>query len=324
MNRESTGITVVVPSFNHGRFIDAAIDSILEQNYPNVEIMVIDGGSTDDTVDRLRSFGDKIRWVSEKDDGQSDAIIKGVAATKNKWVTWLNSDDVQSGDALRRVDEAVKADPGVEVLVGGGHYMSLEGAFLRPYPAIEVGPNIDVRRQIFDKGFMAQPSVYFRRDLYERVGGLDRKLRFCMDYELWARFSLAGARFGKIDGDISGNRWHDTSKTASQLIDLYAEVIATQRVLFGKVSPYFVQALSDHLYGRFHSKFFGDGAHLLHRWIYFKAIWVMFNARSPVYCLTGLLRHSIVKSGPLADDHATIGDWLGGVLKAVRKRASSL
>jgi len=321
MTRQDTSIAVVVPSFNHGRFIEEAINSVLTQNYPVIDVIVVDGGSTDDTVERLRSFGEEIRWVSEKDEGQSDAIIKGIAATKSTWITWLNSDDVQCGDALRLVADAVAADPDVEVLVGGGHYMSEDGTFQRPYPTIDAGPGVDVVKQMFERGWMAQPSVYFRRDLYERVGGLDRKLQFCMDYDLWARFAVSGARFGKLDGDLSGNRWYETTKTASQLIDLYAEVLATQRKLFGRVSPYFVQALSDHMYGRFHSKFFGDGAHLPNRWLYFKAMWVIFNARSPLYCLKGLLCYSIIKSGPLGSDRATMGDWFWGLIKAFRKRA---
>jgi glycosyltransferase involved in cell wall biosynthesis len=323
MKEQEASIAVIVPSFNHGRFIEDAVNSVLTQNYSAVDIIVVDGSSTDDTIGRLRSFGDKIRWVSEKDEGQSDAIIKGIAGTKGTWVTWLNSDDIQCGNALRLVAEAVAADPDVEVLVGGGHYMSEDGTFQRPYPTIDVGPGVDVAKQIFEKGWMAQPSIYFRRDLYDRVGGLDRKLQFCMDYDLWARFALAGARFGRLNGDLSGNRWHETAKTASQLIDLYAEVLATQRRLFGRVSPYFVQALSDHMYGRFHAKFFGDRTHLANRWLYFKAMWVIFNARSPLYCLKGLLCYSIIKSGPLGDDHATIRDWLGGLIKAFRNRAAA-
>jgi glycosyltransferase involved in cell wall biosynthesis len=314
------GISVVVPSFNHGRFIDGTIRSLLEQDYPNLEVLIMDGGSTDDTVERLKRYGDRIRWISEKDAGQSDAIIKGFAQTRHPWITWLNSDDVQCNRALHRVAEVVKSDPAVEVVVGRAHYMDEDGSNPRPYPTIDFGPCIDTKREVFEKGYMAQPSIFFRRALYERVGGLNRSLNFCMDYELWARFAAAGARFAKVDADISGNRWYETTKTAGRTLDLYAEVVATQQRVFGGVSPFFVQAVSDHLYTRFHSKFHGDSANLWFRWLYFKALWTVLNARSPWYCLKGLATHSIAKSGPVIGDRMLFKDWYAGFKTYLKHR----
>ena len=314
------GISVVVPSFNQGRFIDETIRSLLDQKYPNLEVLVMDGGSTDDTVERLRAYGDVISWVSEKDEGQSDAIVKGFARCTKPWITWLNSDDVQSDRALWRVAETAAANPTTEVVVGRAHYTSEDGSFLRPYPTIATGPGVDVAKEIFEKGYMAQPSIFYTRALYERVGGLNRSLNFCMDYELWARFALAGASFAPVDADISGNRWYETTKTAAQTLDLYAEIIATQHRLFGAVSPFFVQAVSDHLYTKFHSRFFGDQAHLLFRWLYFKAMWTAINARAPWYCAKGLLTKTIAKSGPVTGDHMTLRDWGGGMASYIRAR----
>lgn len=312
------GISVVVPSYNHGRFIAEALNSLLDQGYPELEILVMDGGSTDDTVERLRSYGDRIRWVSEKDEGQTDAIVNGFARTTKPWITWLNSDDVQSDRALWRVAELVAADPDNEVVVGRGHYMDEDGSNARPYPTIDIGPGVDVRKEMFEKGYMAQPSIFFSRALYERVGGLDRSLNFCMDYDLWARFATSGARFGKVDSDISGNRWYKTTKTAGQTLDLYAETLATQRRIFGAASPYFVQAVSDHLYSKFHSKFYGDRGHLFFRWLYFKAVWTAVNARAPWYCIKGLALKTIAKSGPIVGDSMTLKDWLK-IFKAFRE-----
>ena len=144
-----------------------------------------------------------------------------------------------------------------------------------------------------------------------------------MDYDLWARFAVANATFAKIDSDISGNRWYRTTKTVAQLFDLYAELVATQQTVFGAVSPYVVQAISDHLYGNLHSKFFGDKAHLFYRWVYFKALWVALNARSPMYCLKGLCFQTLSKSGPIVADRVTVRDWLGCLLRwfSERRRA---
>jgi glycosyltransferase involved in cell wall biosynthesis len=308
-SREPIGISVVVPSLNQGRFIDEAIQSVLAQGYPNVEVLVIDGGSTDDTIDRLKAYGNDIMWFSEKDEGQTDALIKGFARTGKSWLTWLNSDDVQSGNALWQVGETVAANPAAEVVVGRAHYMDEDGTHSRSYPTIDVGPGIDVAKEIFERGYMAQPSVFFRRDLYERVGGLNPSLKFCMDYDLWARFAVATAKFVAIDADISGNRWYATTKTAGQTLDLYAEVVATQHVLFGAVSPYYVQAVSDYLYGKFHARSFGSRAQLFFRWLYFKTTWLAMNARNPGFCLKGLLFHPLAKSGPVVGDVMTLRDW---------------
>jgi glycosyltransferase involved in cell wall biosynthesis len=193
--RETIGISVVVPSYNHGRFIDAAIRSLLDQEYPNLEIIVVDGGSTDDTVQTLRAYGDRISWTSEPDQGQCDAIIKGFARASKDWFVWLNSDDTQCNRALWRVNDAVRGNPFVQVVVGGGHYMAEDGSFLRPYPTIAVAEDTDLKREFFERGYVAQPSVFFAKALYERVGGLSRSVHFCMDYDLWCKFALAYARF---------------------------------------------------------------------------------------------------------------------------------
>ena len=318
--REPVGISVVIPSLNQGRFIDEAIRSILEQDYPNVEMIVVDGGSSDDTISRLKAYGNKIRWISEKDDGQTHAIIKGFLLAEKPWLTWLNSDDLQCNKAMWKVDQAVSARPDVEVVIGEGHYIDEDGSNPRPYPTMSFGQKSDPRKEVFERGYVAQPSVFFRRDLYDRVGGLNSKRHLCMDYDLWARFAAANAKFINVDSDISGNRWYRTTKTMAQLFDLYAELVATQQTVFNAVSPYVVQAISDHLYSNLHSKFFGDHAHLFYRWIYFKALWVALNARSPLYCLKGLFFKTLSKSGPIVADRVTVRDWLEYFLRSFKER----
>jgi glycosyltransferase involved in cell wall biosynthesis len=316
------GITVVVPSFNHGRFIDETILSLLDQNYPELEVLVMDGGSTDDTVERLKAYGDRISWVSEPDGGQTDAIIKGFARARHPWLTWLNSDDVQCNRALWRLSDLVGANADIDVVVGDGHYMNIDGGEPRPYPTITLAPGVNVGKEVFHKGYMAQPSVFFRRDFYDRVGGLDGKLNFCMDYDLWCRFAMYNARFAKIDADISGNRWYDTTKTASQTLELYAEVLFCQRRAFGGVSPFMVQSVSDNLYSRFHSKFYGDDGHLFFRWLMFRALWIVFNVTSPWYCFTGLFKYKLSMSGPVANDRMGLRPFVRSLPAAFGGRRS--
>lgn len=323
MNNLFTAFTVVVPSYNQGRFIDETIDSLLSQEYPALEILVMDGGSTDDTVDRLKRYGDRICWVSEKDNGQSDAIAKGFARAQHEWITWLNSDDVQCNRALWLVNDIITNTPGVEVVVGQGHYMDEDGSNPRPYPTIATGDGVDVSKEMFEKGYLAQPSVFFNKLAYQRVGGIDPSLQFCMDYNLWVRFALAGSRFAPCDIDISGNRWYATTKTAGQLLNLLAEVTANQVRYFGCVSPYFVQAVSDNLYQTFHGNQYGDGHHVLYRVLYFKTVWMWFNVRRPLYCLRGLVCETIAKSGPIVGDKLTFGDWWTGLKKVISVRRAS-
>jgi glycosyltransferase involved in cell wall biosynthesis len=324
MSKAEIPITVVVPSYNQGRFIDETLTSLLDQGYPALEILVMDGGSTDDTVERLKSYGDRITWISEKDFGQSDAIAKGFARAREGWITWLNSDDVQCNRALWAVSDVIARNPDADVVVGQGHYMDADGKNHRPYPTIPVGPKIDVARQMFEKGYVAQPSMFFRKSAYVKVGGLNRALQFCMDYDLWTRFALARCRFAACDVDISGNRWYATTKSAGQTLELLSEVAAVQVRHFGRVSPYFVQAVSDNLYQILHGNHYGTKRHLLYRMLYFKTVWLWLNAHSPAYCLRGLFTETIAKSGPLVGDRLTIGDYWRGLRKAVsRPRAAT-
>lgn len=322
MREDPASISVVVPSFNQGRFIRETLDSLLVQNYPRLEVIVIDGGSSDSTVEVLKTYGTKITWISEKDDGQAHAIQKGFERASGQWLTWLNSDDVQCNEALWVVNETISADQKAEVVVGNGHYMDENGQNSRPYPRIECGTDVDVRDEIFLKGYMAQPSVFFRRDAYERVGRINTKLQYCMDYELWVRFALAQCRFIQCETDISGSRWYSSTKSSGQTLQLLSEVIATQVSHFGRVSPFFTQSVSDYLYHHLNSVHLGDKHSLLLRTIYFKSVWTWFNLRRPAYWARGLLTHRLAKSGPVINDRASIGDYVTAVKDVVIEKWS--
>lgn len=313
-------ISVVIPSYNQSFYIDDAISSILSQSYENVEIIVIDGGSEDDTVKKLQAWGDRITWISENDDGQTDALIKGFSRASGEWLTWLNSDDFQTDHALHRVAAAINKNPHAEVVLGNGHYARQDGTFLRPYPRVDVGPDVDMRQEFFLKGFVAQPSVYFKRSAYMDVGGVNPERHFCMDYDLWVRLADRGSVFVGLDHDISGNRWYQDTKTATQTLQLYAEAVATQVEMYGKVSPYFVQAISNHLFAIFHGHFQTTRNHLFLRWLWFKAVWTVLNHRTPGYCLKGLVKETISKSDPVIGDTLRYRDLVAGGCKRLGKK----
>src|SRR5882724_5378084 len=134
-------IAIVTPSFNTARYVGVAVRSVLDQDYPNLDYLVMDGGSTDGTLEILRSYGDRVRWVSEKDAGQADAIRRGFEQTDGEILTWLNSDDMFCPGAFRAVAEFFQKSPDVDVVYGDANYVDAHGfqiarcAHVEPYSA---------------------------------------------------------------------------------------------------------------------------------------------------------------------------------------------
>lgn len=182
-------VTIVTPSFNQGQFIADAIDSVLAQDYPAIEYMVVDGGSTDATLDVLQSYGDRIRWTSGPDGGQSDAIHRGFLAGSGEYLAWLNSDDRYVPGAISAAVGALAVDPSVALLYGQGEFIDSDGAVIGPCLHIEPW---NLERLVGTVNFLLQPATLFRRDAYLAVGGIDRALNYCMDYDLWIRL---GSRY---------------------------------------------------------------------------------------------------------------------------------
>jgi glycosyltransferase involved in cell wall biosynthesis len=311
------GITIVVPSYNQGEFVADTLRSVIEQNYPTVQIIVQDGGSTDATLDVLRRYDEKIEWSSGPDEGQSDAIVKGFAKAQHPWITWLNSDDIQTNDALWRIDAALSKYPDADVVVGNGHYMDPAGKFLRPYPRIDLSPGSAIKEAMFEGGYLAQPSTYFRRSKYDAVGGLNKSLHLCMDYDLWCRFALADLKFVTTEADISGNRWHDESKTSSQYLSQLAEVCATQNRLFGKVSLYYTQNLSDALFNIVRGNYDQSKHRLFYRTLFFKSVWIWLNLHDQAWLRTGLVERNIARSGAINRDEISDSAWIREAKKII-------
>lgn len=179
-------ITVVTPSFNHGCFIEAAINSVLAPKYPNLEYIVIDGGSTDGTLEVLKKYtGDFSYWVSEPDHGQTDALIKGFARSSGDIMCWLNADDLFEPWTLHEVAQFFLSNRRAQVVFGDAAWIDFNGSFIR------YKKEHDFNRFIwmYDYNYLPQPSTFWRRDLYERTGGLDPRFNLAMDADLWIRFA---------------------------------------------------------------------------------------------------------------------------------------
>lgn len=210
-------ISIVIASYNYGRFLESAIRSVVNQEgFARCELIVVDGGSTDNSVEVIKKYADKISWwCSEKDKGQSDAFNKGFAHAKGKYLTWLNADDVLLPKTLRVIVDAMEANPTVEWFAGATAYFTDDGAIkTATVPLGNVAPRLlGVPAWMRVSG----PSSFFSRELFARAGGFDVGLRYVMDIDLWMRFSKLGARLHVIDRYLWGFRLHEESKTSSSL-----------------------------------------------------------------------------------------------------------
>jgi glycosyltransferase involved in cell wall biosynthesis len=211
-------VSIVMPSFNHASYIRAAVDSVLAQRHPAVDLLVMDGGSTDGTVDILRSYGDRIRFVSQRDRGQGDAINRGLAQVSGDILTWLNSDDMLLPDAVAKVVAVFEESPHVDFVYGRGWNIDETGTTLEDAGVLP----FNLWRLIHQRNFIQQPSCFFRRTLLEKVGPLDEGLHYVMDWDLWIRFAAHDGEY--LDEFLSHNRVYDRNKTQSGQFRRWREI----------------------------------------------------------------------------------------------------
>jgi glycosyltransferase involved in cell wall biosynthesis len=204
-------VTIVTPSLNQGEFIADAIDSVLAQDYPAIEYVVVDGGSTDATLDVLRGYGERIRWTSGPDGGQADAIHRGFLAGSGRYLAWLNSDDRYVPGAIGAAVGELEANPAAALAYGKGEFIDRGGTVVGPCEHIEPW---DLERLVGTTNFLLQPATLFRREAYRAIGGLDLALRYVMDYDLWIRLgSKYPVRF--LPRVLAHARVYDETKTVT-------------------------------------------------------------------------------------------------------------
>lgn len=206
-------ISIVTPSYNQGEFLEKTITSVLEQGYPRLEYIVIDGGSSDGSADIIRRYAERLTyWESEKDRGQSHAINKGFARATGDILGWLNSDDRLEPGALFTVAEAAAANPDVGVFVGAGRKVDRDGHesyYKEPRDLSFEG----LCRWMDGNNFM-QPSCFFRKAIWDACGPLDEDVHIALDVDLWLRM-VKCTPFQKIDRLLSTATFHEDAKTAA-------------------------------------------------------------------------------------------------------------
>jgi len=214
-----------VPSYNQGRFLDSTLRSLFDQNDPNLEVLVVDGGSSDESLEVIQRWAPRLAWwVSEKDRGQSHAINKGFERATGDWLGWLNSDDLLLPGALAAVRERITSQPEVQWWTGGGRFIDERGRFLWRYAA---PPALTQASELSDwrSRWIAQPSTFFSRELYAQSGNCVREdLHYAMDLDLWLRL-LQMAPAGVINRELSAYRLHGEGKTTSMYVGGEAEIV---------------------------------------------------------------------------------------------------
>jgi len=203
-------ISIVTPSYNQGQFLEETILSIISQNYPNLEYIIIDGGSTDDSVDIIDKYKDRLTyWVSEKDQGQTHAINKGLKKATGEIMNWINSDDLLTPGALQAVGQMFADFPESEFCFGDFDVIDKGGQMIFSRKS----PPYHYRQLFYGRQFSYQPAVFFRRHVLEKIGRLDETLNFCMDLEFWIRATRQGCTFHQIKKPLALARMHGDAKT---------------------------------------------------------------------------------------------------------------
>jgi len=225
-------VSIVTPSYNQARFIGRTLQSVASQNSPDFEIehVVFDGGSTDDTVEVLKHFGGSVRWVSKPDKGQAHAVNQGICSTNGEIIGWLNSDDIYYPDTIARVITFFAANPHVDVVYGGGDHINVDDHAFERYPS----EPWDFQR-LKENCFICQPAVFFRRNVVEKHGLLDESLNYCMDYEYWLRIGHAGVQMAYMDEVLAGSRLYSENKTLGARVMVHREINDMLKNKFRKV-----------------------------------------------------------------------------------------
>jgi glycosyltransferase involved in cell wall biosynthesis len=218
-------VSIITPSLNHARFIEATISSVLAQDYPRIEYIVADGGSTDGTLEILRRYQDRLTWFSEPDRGQSDAINKGFRRAHGKILAWLNSDDTYLPGAVTAAVNHLTRHPDCAMVYGEGYLIDEADRVKGRFPATEP---FDLWTLVYVTDFILQQTTFFRRDTLEAVGYLDETLNWAMDWDL---FIQIGKRF-RIDylpQYLASLREYQAAKTASGGIPRLRELARVMR-----------------------------------------------------------------------------------------------
>jgi GT2 family glycosyltransferase len=224
---------IVIPNLNQSHFLRSALESLKYQSAP-FSLAVMDGGSTDDFREVMSEYLDIITFLSSgPDDGQAGAIREGMGKIEGDIVAWLNADDYYFPGTLDRVAACFEMDPELDVVYGDAVHVTPEGFFQSFFPAIQSFNARDLTRSCF----ICQPACFVRRSEYEVVGGVDPSLQYTMDWDLWCRLALSGARFQYIHEPLAAVRYYHGTKTLSRERLRYKEIWRIEKKYSHRLLP---------------------------------------------------------------------------------------
>ena len=179
-------VSIITPSYNQAIYLEATIQSVLAQDYPNIEYIVVDGGSSDGSLEIIKQYADRLAWwVSEPDQGQTDAINKGFAQATGKYLAWLNSDDTYEPHAVAEMVAYLESHPEVGLVYGDTNFIDQHDNVIGRFPAAQT----DYKRLQQGYVHVGQQAAFWRAELWQQVGPLDPSYYFAMDYDLWVRLA---------------------------------------------------------------------------------------------------------------------------------------
>ncbi len=222
-------VSIVTPSYNMAPFLRQAVESVLVQDYPAIEYIVIDGGSTDGSVDVLKEYAGRLRYVSGPDGGQADAVNRGFLTASGSIFGFLNADDYYYPGAVRAAVEAFNEDPTAGAVYGEAHHIAEDGAILGRYPTQPYDP-----KRFESQCYICQPACFLRSDVFRDAGLLNSELRFALDYDLWIRVAKRRP-LRKIDRYLACSRLHPGAKTVSRTKQVYREIFQVLKTHYGYV-----------------------------------------------------------------------------------------
>jgi len=222
-------VSVVTPSYNQISFIGRTIESVINQTYPNVEHVIVDGGSRDGTLELLKNYEDKynMRWISEPDQGQSQAINKGFRMSEGEIIGWVNSDDTLEPDAAERAVNYISINSNVDWVFGDCLVIDENDQILFR----QTSQKFDLKKLITEKQYIFQPTVFFNERILKEIGFIDERLHFTMDYDFFIRLGLSyQSRY--IPHVMASRRIHSDAKTVKADVAFEEEAIKTLKKVF--------------------------------------------------------------------------------------------